>query len=108
MSIIQDFMRDTYKMRIPGFLMAQRPKIICNDGFEMSVQAGRFLYCKPRMDLPDGKYDSVEIGFPSEEEQLIIDFADDCSNLTDTIYPYVPVEIVDKVIEKHGGIKCYE
>lgn len=108
MSIIQDFMRDTYKMRIPGLLLAQRPKIICNDGFEMSVQAGEFLYCEPRIDLPNGEYDSVEIGFPNQEENLIKEFAEDSSSLTDTIYPYVPVEIVDKVIEKHGGIKCYE
>ena len=27
---------------------------------------------------------------------------------TDTVYPYVPVKIVDKVLKKHGGIDIIE
>ena len=29
---------------------------------------------------------------------------DNCYKPEDTVYPYVPVEVVDKVIKKHGGI----
>ena len=29
---------------------------------------------------------------------------DDDSRLCDTVYPYVPVELIDEVISKHGGI----
>ena len=32
-------------------------------------------------------------------------YAEDRERPTDTVYGYVPVEIVERVIEKHGGIK---
>jgi|TARA_B100001964_G_C13693092_1_gene362636 hypothetical protein len=78
------------------------PHVVCKDGFTMSVQAGQSLYSTPR-DVVDS-YEEVEIGFPSEEELLIEDFAEDNKNLCDTVYGYVPYKIVDQVIEKHGGI----
>lgn len=81
-----------------------RDRIVCKDGFSMSVQAGSSLYCSPRECLEDGEYESVEIGFPSFEELLINKFAEDPSDYTNTVYGYVPVEIVDEVIIKHGGI----
>jgi hypothetical protein len=48
----------------------------------------------------------VELGFPSEEDDLITDYADMyvVDNPTKTVYPYVPIEIVNELIEKHGGI----
>lgn len=45
----------------------------------------------------------MELGFPSAADDLITDYAED-NSYTDTVYGYVPVEIVDKLIEKHGGI----
>jgi hypothetical protein len=56
------------------------------------------------------RYSAVEIGYPSEPEDLIKEYAefapfdDDTADYTDTVYPYVPVKIVDKVLKKHGGI----
>lgn len=78
-----------------------KPKIICNDGFEISVQAGIGLYSSPRKYAKE--YTSFELGFPSNEENLIKKYAesDDYNN---TVYPYTPAEIVQQVIEKHGGI----
>lgn len=81
-----------------------RDRIVCKDGFSMSVQAGSGLYCSPRECLEDGEYESVEIGFPSCEESLINTYAENPSDYTDTVYGYVPVEIVDEVIIKHGGL----
>ena len=49
-------------------------------------------------------YESVELGFPSVEDELINEYAEDCMNYTETVYGYVPIEIVEKLIEKHGGI----
>lgn len=81
-----------------------RPRITCNDGFSMSVQASEYHYCSPRRNSAE-YYSSVEVGFPSEEEILLEDYAEDRSILTSTVYGYVPVDIVEAIIEKHGGAK---
>ena len=90
------------------------PKIICSDGFEMSVQVGSSLYSTPKKVAK--RYSAVEIGFPSEHEPLIEKYAEtfykedemDVTDYTDTVYPFVPVKIVDKVLKKHGGIDIIE
>ena len=84
------------------------PHIVCEDGFSMSVQVGYSLYSTPKKVAK--RYSAVEIGFPSEPEELIKEYAEfapfdeDTTDYTDTVYPYVPVKIVDKVLKKHGGI----
>ena len=87
---------------VPGITSSHTPHVICNDGFEMSVQAGQSHYSTPR-DVVDS-YEDAEIGFPSAEESLIARYAENEENLCDTVYGYVPCSIIDKVIEKHGGI----
>jgi len=87
---------------VPGMTSSHTPHVVCNDGFEMSVQAGQSLYSDPKDDADH--YEEAEIGFPSAEESLIARFADDEENLCDTVYGYVPCSIIDEVIEKHGGI----
>ena len=87
------------------------PKIVCEDGFTMSVQVGYSLYSTPKKVAK--RYSAVEIGFPSEHEPLIEEYAEtfhqeDETDYTDTVYPYVPVAIVDKVLKKHGGIDLNE
>ena len=85
------------------------PQIVCADGFKMSVQVGFSLYSTPKKVAK--RYSAVEIGFPSEHEPLIEEFAErveDEIDYTDTVYPYVPVKIVDKVLKKHGGIDIVE
>ena len=87
------------------------PQIVCVDGFKMSVQVGFSLYSTPKKVAK--RYSAVEIGFPSDHEPLIEEFAEtfhqeDTTDYTDTVYPYVPVRIVDKVLKKHGGIDITE
>ena len=90
------------------------PQIVCVDGFKMSVQVGFSLYSTPKKVAK--RYSAVEIGFPSEYEPLIEEYAEtfykddgeDVTDYTDTVYPYVPVRIVDKVLKKHGGINMTE
>ena len=79
------------------------PHVICEDGFTMSVQVGDRAYSTPR-EYGAESYDCVEIGFPSQEESLIRFWAEDHNDYTNTVYPYVPINIVEQVIEKHGGI----
>jgi hypothetical protein len=80
-----------------------RPLVHCNDGFTISIQASKFHYCSPRTDTD--QYTAVEIGYPSDPEQSIAKYAENPSNdLTDNVYGWVPVDLVEKIIEKHGGI----
>ena len=77
-------------------------RIECNDGFSISVQANNFTYCMPREDKA-WPYSEVELGFPSEVDDLIEDYSEE-PGTTETVYPYVPIDIVNELIEKHGGI----
>ena len=81
-----------------------RPRIECKDGFNISVQVGEYLYCRPRIN--DGPYTHVECGYPSEQEDLLMPFIEtDREDPTSSVYPFTPVEVVNAVIEKHGGMK---
>ena len=80
----------------------RRPRVHCADGFSVSVQASQFHYCRPRIDSAE-KYNAVELGYPSAADDLITEYAED-NSYTENEYSYLPNEIVDKLIEKHGGI----
>ena len=82
-----------------GFV--QRPRVFCLDGFNLSIQANFGAYCRPRTNK--GPYEAVELGYPSCHDSVIIGFAEEPSNPTGTVYPYVPVEIVALSILAHGG-----
>ena len=90
------------------------PQIVCVDGFTMSVQVGYSLYSTPKKIAK--RYSAVEIGFPSDHEPLIEEWAefspfgdeDEAPDYTDTVYPYVPVKVVNQVLKKHGGIDMRE
>lgn len=82
-------------------------RIRCADGFELSVQAGKSLYCTPRRH--EGPWTHVEVGFPSAFEETLMPWVDgDQSDLSEkntlgNVYGYVPIEIVCAIIERHGG-----
>ena len=79
-----------------------RQRIVCQDGASLSVQASRHTYCTPRDDK--GPYTHVEVGFPSHTFPEAAKYKEDTeSNDEDTVFAYVPVEIVWEWITKHGG-----
>ena len=80
------------------------PRFVCMDGFYMSVQASIGHYCRPRVDDSD-YYSHVEVGYSSSAEASLMEYCENPDNPTDTVYAYVPVEVVDAIIIKHGGIK---
>lgn len=88
-----------------GIMSIMRPRIVCNDGFSVSVQGSVNHYCSPRLNLLYESYEEVELGYPSVADKLIIDYAEDMEDPTQTVYPYVPIDIVETLVEKHGGIK---
>ena len=77
--------------------------VVCADGFSMSVQANSTSYCSPRHDHAN-PYTSVEVGFPSREEPLLLEWAEEPDKPTATVYAWVPVQVVTNVIAKHGGM----
>lgn len=86
-----------------GFCFQEiRPRAVCKDGFSVSIQASRGHYCTPREDFLED-YDTVELGYPSEGLEELADYAED-EDLTKTVYAQVPIEILEKIISKHGGI----
>ena len=101
---------DVPNIRGKGSMTVSRnPLVVCKDGFVMSVQCGQTLYSSPK-DVAK-RYKEVEIGFPSAPEPLIAEYAedweiegDDDPKLCETVYGYVPVKLVNKVLKKHGGI----
>jgi len=86
-----------------GEWIKNRPRITCADGFSMSVQACKSHYCTPRDNF--GPYSKVEVGFPSERVEEFMRYAEDRSRPTDTVYAWVPIELVEDAIEAHGGMK---
>lgn len=97
----QDFSDATYLMRYP----INRPRAVCKDGFSISIQASSHHYCRPRIDNTDF-YSYVELGYPSEKEEVLMEYADNLNDNEEyrTVYPCVPVDIVNKILESHGGI----
>ena len=83
-------------------------RIVCQDGFTISVQGSEFNYSSPREDNPPNGYTHVECGFPSSKPttQALLEYAE-CfgdSGYTETVYGYVPVEVVEAELKAHGGI----
>ena len=83
------------------------PYVICNDDFEFSCQASYTHYSEPK-GLAD-EYTEVEIGFPSLNDRIIEKYREDYGweedcGLTNPVYPYVPVKVVDELIKFHCGI----
>ncbi|MAH49903.1 hypothetical protein CMI37_29050 [Candidatus Pacearchaeota archaeon] len=90
-------------------LTIRRRRIICRDGFSMSVQASEFHYCNPR-ETAAKKYDTVEVGFPSEHEPLLDKYREELPYFNydedkwNTVYPYVPSIVIKDIIEAHEGL----
>ena len=95
-------------------------KAICADGYSISIQGHEGAYCSPRRNTAALGYSEVELGFPTQSDELINEYAE-CGvtdaytdeplppeelevAYTKTVYPYVPVSIVQELIKKHGGI----
>lgn len=88
----------------PGYSGVDR--IVCHDDFSISIQAGAYLYSAPRRN--EGPWTAVECGYPSSKPDLIMGYAEDPDNPTNTVYGYVPVELVEQLIASHGGSKQLE
>lgn len=79
-----------------------KPKMICPDGFTVSVQASGYHYCTPREN--DGPYTTKELGYPSEPwPDYILPFAENEDGGSPSVAGYVPVELIHRWLSAHGG-----
>lgn len=85
-----------------GTYYARTPRFKCADGYEVSIQCGHGLYCTPRENNAC-PYSAVELGYPNEHDGMLDEWCEAPSTPTDTVYAYVPVSVVNALIEKHGG-----
>lgn len=75
--------------------------LTCADGFTLSVIAGGGAYSTPRNGM---SYLAVEVGYPSQRPEPWDEWRDYSENEDGTsVYGYVPVEMVRKLIASHGG-----
>lgn len=76
------------KMSLDQFLNANRKnkfgyyrtinRMICNDGFSVSIQCGYLYHCTPRREFGDPQqYNSFELGLPSHADVLLSEYAED-------------------------------
>lgn len=101
---VREFLRSTYEVVHMGKIDYQvvRPRVFCKDGFEISIQAGSTDYSKPKSNLKSGNYKEVELGYPNMPDEFIEKYR------SGNIFPYVPIKVVEALIEKHGGIDRLE
>ena len=82
------------------------PRIVCADGFSISVQARSSSYCLPRED--NVPHTHMEGGFPSSTplDPELLEHAELCGtdDYTETVYGYVAREVFEREFALHGGI----
>jgi hypothetical protein len=144
---LQEFLSKTCSMKkVSGYSYQEiRPRIICNDGQSLSVQASDGHYSHPRLN-GDYTFSEVEVGYPSIRpskeweryfdggkwnalgilgffqnvvhnwsmilysvknkswKMLFSHYLTTKDNATNSVYGYIPVELVEEFINSHGGI----
>ena len=77
-----------------------------NNGGSVSVQASDTHYCEPRDNK--GPYSKVEVGYPTKGTklpQILMSFQETPDEM---VFPYVPANVVEVMVEMNGGIKSGE
>jgi len=80
----------------PPFVMynyIHKPKVHCVDGFIISIQGHEGTYSNPRG--ISKIYETMEIGFPNQKDKIMVD---------SDVRGYVPIQELQDMINRHGGI----
>lgn len=81
------------------------PRMICMDGFSLSVQASEIHGCLPQR--RDGPYSHVECACPSEAVPALMPYIleEEGVSPVQSVYRRVPVDLVQAVLNSHGGLR---
>lgn len=81
------------------------PEVVCADGFSMSVQASLGHYCAARLSKRENDFSSFSCGYPNEYVPELENYKTDRdAKWEDTDFSYVPHDIVQNILDAHGGI----
>ncbi len=97
------FLKKHYKPNILGLYMP-RPRVKCADGYTVSIQAGSGsnVRCWPHEDT--NHFSHVQLDTPSCQDKELIPYRMEPDDENEIFFFFVPVEVVDRVLKKHGGI----
>jgi hypothetical protein len=81
------------------------PRIVCTDGWSISLQIHNGNYCSSENGYRQFGFDwkKVEWGFPSAEDELLVESAEDGDNITQTVGS-IEIQLISDIIDSHGGI----
>lgn len=80
-----------------------RPYITCEDGYSISVQANRCLYCTPEEDCLEN-YEEYEVRLESGNKIPELHSWESDPTSKTPLYGYVPNDEIVKLIKSHGGL----
>lgn len=96
----------------PTFKMQLTKPLVLANGMVISIQASKTHYCTPKEDAPTADYayyDTFELGYPSQRlPEEFKEYADDTDHLLDTVYSYVPKELLQNYINSVGGVVGFQ
>lgn len=102
-SATNEFLREHYIPNNHGKYVT-RPRAKCADGYSVSIQAGSGsgVRCWPNTDTDE--FTHVAVDMPTCVDEELLPYRFDLDDPEEIFYFFVPVEVMDKVLEKHGGI----
>lgn len=81
------------------------PRIVCNDGFSISLQMNHSHYCSSEngYETLGHTMETIEFGYPNQDEELLKEYAE-CPELLTKTVGRLPIDVAQQIIDKHGGI----
>jgi hypothetical protein len=81
------------------------PRVFAKDGWNISLQMHSGNYCSSENGYRKFGHtmETVEFGYPSEADEMLAEYAEDPTDLTNTVGS-IPVSVLEEIFAKHGGI----
>ena len=85
------------------------PRIVCKDGFSISIQVHNGNYCASENGTRQFGFNWLEVewGYPTENidaKKYNAELWDDDQDTTNTVGGYVDINLIDSLVEEHGGL----
>ena len=99
---INEFLRKF--RRVEHGMNVTRPRVLCADGFTVSVQAGCGIYSTPHGNAD--AYTHVELGYPSRKEEALLEYAENRKLPTDTVYAMYPWNWWTRCLKRTAALRA--
>lgn len=83
-------------------------RVLLRNGVSLSIQASEYHNCIPKKNVNYDKYTHFEGGFPSEAIPELMEYAEEPQDPCNSIYPYVPREVLSTIFNKYGVVGFVE